>query len=78
MSTTLPDTAQGWAYLTHFDMTLRRLYSYRGARHSYVSAACTAPAGFASAFFPFAKATYGFDDGSRLITSVARRCEVRG
>lgn len=78
MSTTLPRSAQHWAYLTHFDMTLRRTYTYRGARHSYVSAACTAPDGFASAFFPFAKATYGFDDGSRLTTSVARRCEVRG
>ena len=78
MSTTLPPTAQHWAYITHFDMTLHRTYTYRGARRSYVSAACTAPDGFASAFFPFAKATYGFDSGSRLTTSVARRCEVRG
>lgn len=78
MSTTLPRPAQHWAYLTHFDMTLRRTYTYRGARRSYVSAACTAPAGFASAFFPFARATYVFDNGSRLTTSVARRCEVRG
>lgn len=78
MSTTLPHEALTWAYLTHFDMTLHRTYTYRGARHSYVSAACTAPDGFASAFFPFAKATYVFANGSRLTTSVARRCEVRG
>lgn len=77
MSTTLPKEAQSWAYLTHFDITLRRVYTYRGALRSYVSASCSAPDGFASAFFPFAKATYGFDNGSRLVTSVARRCEVR-
>jgi hypothetical protein len=78
MSTTLPKSAQNWAYITHFDMTLFRTYDYRGARRSYVSAACTAPDGFASAFFPFAKATYVFANSSRLTTSVARRCEVRG
>lgn len=78
MSTTLPKNAQNWAYITHFDMTLHRTYEYRGVRRSYVSAACTAPDGFASAFFPFAKATYVFSNGSRLTTSVTRRCEVRG
>jgi hypothetical protein len=78
MSTTLPRSALSWAYLTHFDLTLRRTYTYRGARRSYVSAACTAPDGFASAFFPFAKATYVFTNGASLTTSVTRRCEVRG
>lgn len=78
MSTTLPQNAQNWAYITHFDMTLHRTYDYRGEHRSYISAACTAPDGFASAFFPFAKATYVFANGSRLTTSVARRCEVRG
>jgi hypothetical protein len=78
MSTTLPKNAQNWAYITHFDMTLHRTYDYRGKRRSYVSAACTAPDGFVSAFFPFAKATYVFGNGSRLTTSVTRRCEVRG
>jgi hypothetical protein len=78
MSTTLPKEALSWAYLTHFDMTLHRIYTYRGVRHSYVSAACTAPDGFVSAFFPFAKATYVFANDSRLTTSVTRRCEVRG
>lgn len=58
-------------------MTLRRTYSYRGARHSFVSAACTAPAGFDSALFPFAKAIYGFANGQSLTTSVARSCRVR-
>ena len=78
LSTTLPKPAQNWAYITHFDMTLRRIYTYQGARHSFVSAACTAPAGFDTALFPFAKATYGFANGQSLTTSVARSCRVRG
>jgi hypothetical protein len=78
MSTTLPRSAQHWAYLTHFDMTLSRTYFFRGKRRAYVSAACEAPAGFDTALFPFAQATYGFDDGQSLETSVARSCHVMG
>jgi hypothetical protein len=77
MSTTLPEAARNWAYLTHFDMTLKRQYRYRGKGRSYVSAACAAPAGFPGAVFPFAKATYGFDDGQKLTTTVVRSCTVR-
>jgi hypothetical protein len=76
MSTALPRSAQGWAYLTHFDMTLKRRYRYRGKERSYVSAACSAPAGFPGAVFPLAKASYGFDDGQRLSTTVVRSCRV--
>jgi hypothetical protein len=78
MSTSLPPSAQGWAYLTHFDMTLKRIYEYRGKRRSYISAACSAPAGFPGAVFPFAKASYGFDDGQKLTTTVVRSCHVSG
>jgi hypothetical protein len=77
MSTTLPPSAQGWAYLTHFDMTLGRRYRYRGAVHSYVSAACSAPAGFPGAVFPLARASYGFDNGQHLTTTVVRSCQVK-
>jgi hypothetical protein len=76
MKTTLPKQAQHWAYLTHFDMTLRRTYAYRGRTRSYVSAACLAPSGFDSIVFPFARATYGFDDGRSLEIGVARECRV--
>jgi hypothetical protein len=78
MSTALPPATRGWAYLTHFDMTLHRSYAYRGQRHSYVSAACSAPAGFDTALFPFARATYSFTGGQSLTTTVARTCQVAG
>lgn len=76
LSTTLPLGARRWAFLTHFDMTLHRVYRYRGQRRSYVSAACGAPPGFDIAVFPFARATYGFANGQRLTTSIARSCRT--
>jgi hypothetical protein len=78
MSTSLPAAAQGWAFLTHFEMTLHRRYRYRGRSHSYVSAACGAPAGFPGAVFPFASARYGFANGQTLERTVVRSCKVRG
>lgn len=78
LSTTLPPETRDWAYLTHFDMHLRRLYDYRGRKRSFVSAACQAPAGFDSAIFPFARATYSFANGQRLSLSQAATCRVAG
>jgi hypothetical protein len=78
MSTELPTSAHGWAYLTFFEMTLERRYPYKGKRRSYVSAACSAPKGFTKAIFPFAKASYGFDNGQVLTTTIARTCRVAG
>lgn len=77
LSTRLPRSAWGWAYLTRFEMSLHRTYRYRGQRRSYVSAACRAPAAFDSAIFPFARATYGFADGRRLSTAITSRCRVK-
>jgi hypothetical protein len=78
MSTKLPPEARGWAYLTSFEMTLHRVYRYAGAMRSFVSAACSAPAGFPGAVFPFAKATYGFDNSQQVRTTIVRNCHVRG
>ena len=78
MSTTLPQSTWEWAYLTYFEMTLHRTYTYRGQRRSYVSAACRAPADLLGAVFPFARATYGFDDGRSVTTTAVRSCRVRG
>jgi hypothetical protein len=76
LTTTLPGPTQKWAYLTHFDMTLHRLYDFHGERRSYVSAACSAPAGFEQAVFPFARATYSFATGQQLKISEAAVCRV--
>lgn len=76
LTTTLPERARDWAYLTHFEMNLHRTYTYRGKRRSLVSASCSAPTGFHRAVFPFARATYSFADGRRLSLSQAATCRV--
>lgn len=76
ISTTLPESAQGWAYVTRFDLRLQRRYIYQGQEHSYVSAACPAPEGFPGAVYPFAKASYGFEGGASVSTTLTRDCAV--
>ena len=76
IKTTLPESAQKWAYVTHFDMRLQRLYTYRGKEHSYVSAGCAAPAGFTVGIFSFAQATFGFADGRQITGTLVRNCNV--
>lgn len=78
ISTQLPAYARSWAYLTHFEMALRRTYRHAGRQRTYISAACAAPAGFRRIVFPFAKASYGFADGRVLSTSITRICSVAG
>ena len=77
ISTTLPSSARKWAYVTHFDMQLRRTYIYKGERHSYVSAGCAAPDGFPGAVYPFARGRFGFAGGREVTTTLIRDCTVR-
>jgi hypothetical protein len=77
IKTSLPQSATKWAYVTHFDMKLRRIYSYRGQQHSYVSAGCAAPEGFPGAVFAFARANFGFASSERVTTTLVRDCKVR-
>jgi hypothetical protein len=76
LATRLPPATREWAYLTLFEMTLRRTYSLRGKRRSYLSAACRAPEGFSRVVFPLARATYVFADGPRISIPVARSCRT--
>jgi hypothetical protein len=77
IKTTLPKAARKWAYVTHFDMRLRRTYAYRGERHSYISAGCAAPDGFPGAVYPFARGKFGFAGGKQVTTTLIRDCTVR-
>jgi len=77
IKTNLPSTARKWAYVTRFDMKLRRIYTYEGQRHSYISAACAAPDGFPGAVYPFARANFGFAAGEHVTTTLVRDCTVR-
>lgn len=75
--TVLPKPAQKWAYVTHFDMRLQRTYTYEGKRRSYVSAGCSAPAGFSGALFPFARGKFKFAGGLAVTVPLNRECKVR-
>jgi hypothetical protein len=75
--TALPAPARKWAYVTGFDMRLKRIYTYKGRRHSFVNAGCAAPAGFPGAVYPFAKASFEFADGRRMTSTLIRDCKVR-
>lgn len=76
VKTFLPKPARKWAYVTHFDMRLRRVYTYKGEKHSFISAGCAAPAGFPGAVFPFARANFGFAGGAHVTSTVVKDCTV--
>lgn len=76
-SASLPARLNRSGYLKKISLTLRRSYIYRGVRHSYLSAACSAPAGFTSATFPFSKVSMTFADGRKLSSTLIRTCRVQ-
>jgi hypothetical protein len=78
LSGRLPTSLIRWGYLKSISLDFHRTYVYRGQRRSYLSAACTAPAGFPGAVFPFARASMGFEDGRTLSSTLTRSCKVRG
>lgn len=75
--TNLPKPARKWAYVTHFDMKLRRTYVYKGKRRSFISAACPAADGFPGTLYPFARGKFGFADGRTVSETLVRDCKVR-
>ncbi len=78
LSATLPKALSAWGNLTAIEMRLSRRYSYRGARHSYVSAGCPAPPGFTKAVFPLARTSFDFAGGAKLDSVLTDTCEARG
>jgi hypothetical protein len=77
IETDLPKSARDWAYVTRFEMTLRRTYRWRGKRRSFLSAGCPAPAGFPGAIYPFARAKFDFANGTRVVSEETGNCTVR-
>ena len=78
VSAKLPRLAGDLAYVTGIEFTLHRRYRYAGRMRSYLSASCSAPAGFPGAIFTLAKGTFEFANGQQLRTALVRDCRVRG
>ncbi|HET9153767.1 MAG TPA: hypothetical protein VFN85_06600 [Solirubrobacterales bacterium] len=76
LSAALPARLNHSGYLKKISLDLRRTFVYRGQRRSYLSAACSAPAGFTSASFPFSRVSMTFADGRRLASTLIRTCKV--
>jgi hypothetical protein len=73
----LPQVAAEWGFVKGVSLTLRRNFTYRGRPRSYLSAGCPAPRGFPGATFAFARASFGFEDGRTLRSTMTRSCGVR-
>ena len=73
----VPLLAGGLGSITRLKLKIGRRYNFRGQPHSYLSAACAAPAGFRSAFFPFVRGGFAFRDGKRVSVSLQGECRVR-
>jgi hypothetical protein len=76
-STRIPQLASDLGYVTDLSLSIGRTYRYKGKRRSFISASCEAPAGFPSAVFELAKATFTFAGDRRLSGRVLRDCKVR-
>jgi DNA-binding beta-propeller fold protein YncE len=72
---TVPKATGG--FITGLRLNLGRSFSAGGARRSYISADCPAPAGFPGAVFPLARTSFAFAGGPKLTSVVIRSCKVR-
>jgi hypothetical protein len=74
----LPDAVNHYGYVVGIALRLFRRFEVHGQQRSYLSAACSAPAGFPSAVFPFARASMSFAGGRTLSSTLTRSCRVSG
>ncbi len=65
----LPAAENRYGYLKRINLSLHRVFTYRGKRRSYLSAACEAAPGFPGAVFPFARVSMAFADRRSLCRS---------
>ena len=77
LTTRVPKLAGGFGSITRLQLKIGRRYSYRGERHSYLSASCSAPAGFPGATFTFARGIFSFEGGRTMNAFLSRSCQVR-
>jgi hypothetical protein len=74
----LPRVAADWGYVSNVGLTLKRRFKDRGRVRSFVNASCPAPGRFTVATFPLARASFGFEDGRVLTSTLIRSCKVSG
>jgi hypothetical protein len=78
LTISLPEVTSDVGFVTGIEMTLKRSFTYRGKRHSYLSAACPAPKGFPGAVFPLARISFAFAGVKPVGTTLNRDCKATG
>jgi hypothetical protein len=73
----VPDSVGPLPRLAEFRLNLFRRFSYRGKRHSYISATCPVPPQFTAGFLAFARVTYSFADDRSVPIESVRSCRAR-
>jgi hypothetical protein len=76
LSATLPQVAAEWGHVSTVSLTLGKTFEYRGRPRGYLNAGCPAPSGFTIATSPFVRASFSFDDGKVLQSTLVRNCRV--
>lgn len=74
LSAAPPEVSSKWGYVKGIQLTLG---GGRGARRSYLTGACPAPAGFHAAPFSLARGSFDFEGGAVIRTTITRSCAVR-
>jgi hypothetical protein len=73
----IPKLANGFGSITRIELSLSRRWSFGGQRRSYLSAACSAPAGFTHLPFTFARARFRFQEHPQISATLIKSCRVR-
>ena len=75
--TTIRRSVGPWPHVANFAVKVSRIYNHAGNRKSYLNASCPVPEGFSAGFLSFARATYSFAGGEKIVTESVRSCRVR-
>jgi hypothetical protein len=75
--TTIRRSVGPWPHVASFAVKVSRIYNHAGDRRSYLNASCPVPRGFSAGFLSFARATYSFAGGEKIVTESVRSCRVR-
>lgn len=70
LETSFPKATGDWGYITGISLNLKR--------SKFMQAGCPAPAGFDKVAFPLVRASFDFDGGLRLSSTLTRSCEAKG
>lgn len=78
LEASLPRVTGEWGFVTGISIKLDRKFTYRGKRHSFLTAGCPAPKGFNAIPFPLMRASFGFEGGFSIDTTITRTCKTAG